>query len=187
MVVITIDGAAITLVICPGNITHGVLTVGYLVTINYLSCAIHIATAADFVPRVVGLSVAVYILRHHYYASLIHTTKHQVLHFLIGVSPYGKVALARHVGDRMIEVERDITAPAAKCYQMRIDRTKPGQIIVTLLNHIGLGIASFVFRHIVYILSWGRAIFIYRLDVFGVHSNIVHALSMDITDGNCGY
>ena len=171
----SVDNAAVTLIVCPGDIAHGIALVGHLVVIDHLADAVHIARATDLIPGVIGQAVAIRILRHHHDPRLVHTAKHLVGLFLISIAPDGKVALTRDIGDRVVEVEGDITAPASQgdemsvlivaCYHFR-----------TFPRHSGLIVARLVFRDVVDILPWGRTVFVDRLDKLRMFLHIVHAL-----------
>ena len=108
-----VDGAAMILIVCPRDIAHGIALIGHLVVVDHLTNAVHVAAATDLIPGIVGQTIAVYILRHHDDTRLIHTTKHLIGLFLIGIAPDGEITLTRDVGNRVVEVEGDIATPAA--------------------------------------------------------------------------
>ena len=103
--------SAISLVVCPRDVTHRVTSICHFVVINYFAYAIDITASADFVPWVIWNAVLVLVFRYHYDACLVHASKHQVLHLLIGISPYGKITLTRNIGNRVVEMEGDIASP----------------------------------------------------------------------------
>ena len=178
MIVVTVDGSIVALVVCPWDIAHGILAICNLIAIYHLAHTVNITTATDFIPWIIRKSVAVYIFRNHHNTCLVHSSKHQILHFLIGVTPDGKITLTWYIGNRMIEMEGDISTPASESYQMciSIKNAFACNVLVTLTNHVGLSITSFIFWNIVDVLSWGRAIFVNGLDVLRMYSQIVHAL-----------
>ena len=165
MIVVAVDGAAVATIIRPGNITHGVLTVGDLIAIDDLAHAVDIARATDLIPGVVGLTVAVDVLGNHHDAGFVHTAEDEVFHLLIGIAPDSEIALAREVGDGMVEVEGDVTSPATKRHHMGA-LIIASQILCTLPYHIVLRVAFLVFRGIIDVLSWCRTVFVDRLDIF---------------------
>ena len=168
MVVVTVDGAAIALIVRPGDVGHGAPTIGDLIVVDHLADAVHIAAAADLIPRVIRQAVAIGVLRHHHDASLVHAAEDQVSHFLIGIAPDGKVTLAGDIGDGMVEVEGDIASPSAQGHEMGVDGAEPCQPFITLTDHVGLRIASLILWCIVDVLSGCRTVFIHRLDILRV-------------------
>ena len=189
VVVVPVDGATYALIVSPGDVAHRVLAISHLIAIDHLPNTVHVTATADLVPRVVRQSVAVDILRHHHHPSLVHPTEHQVSHLLIRIAPYGEVALSRDIRDRVVEMERDIPAPAAERHDMsiRIRRTVPSQSFVTLLYHRLLRVALLVLRRVVDILSRCRPVLIDRLDILRVCHPLVHPLCTYRQSGGQGH
>ena len=119
----TVDGTAVALIVRPGNVTHRVTMIRYLVAIDDLPDAVHVATAADLIPGIVRQTVAVCVLRHHDDTRLVHATEHLVRLFLIGIAPDGEVALSRDIHNRMVEVEGDVPSPSAEGHEVCVNGT----------------------------------------------------------------
>ena len=173
--------AAVAPVVGPGYLAHRVAVVGYLVAVVHQAHAVLVTAALDLIPRVVGQSVAVRVLRHHDDAGLPHpTARKQPQLLLIGVAPDGKVALAGQVGDGVVEVEGDVAAVGTECHESLF---VVGQPFSTLPHHVGLGVAFLVFGYVVHILPRSGPVFVYRLYIFGMYRYVVHPLRIQGQNG----
>ena len=176
VVVVAVDGAALSEIVCPRDIAHGILMIGDLIVVDHLPHAVCVARAADLVPGVVRQAVAVGIFRHHHDACLVHAAKDEVLHLLIGIAPDGEVALAWDVGDGVVEMEGDIASPSSEGHEMCVEGSEARHVLVTLAEHVGLRVALLIFWGVVDELSWCGAVLVDGLDVFRMLRDVGQAL-----------
>ena len=126
MVSVFVNIAALALIVSPRNILlyRNILGNGTRLTVSIFCCrtlisnrisvdnlthTVCIGTAFQLIPRIVGQSVAILVLRHHHNARL-------AIAFKVGITLYQHVSLSLHVGNGMIEMKGNIPTISAQAY-----------------------------------------------------------------------
>ncbi len=134
--------------------------------------------AGKLIPGVVGHTVAVGIIAHHHYARLGRAPFVAYAGQLIErVAPDSEVFLARNVHHRVVKRKSDVSAISAERDHHVVGARNR---LLDLLQHVGIGIAGFINRHLVDKLARSRAIVDYAGDIWTVLHLFVHHVHREI-------
>ena len=148
---VAINNSTPSLIVCPWNILHGILGIGYLIAIYHLAHTVNISTAGKFIPRIVGQTIAIHILRYHHDARLAIVLESIALDV--------KVFLTFHIRYRMIEMKGDVTTIGTQTHQTALVSTDG---FCTFSCHLLSIVTLLILRHRIDELSWSRHILIHR-------------------------